>query len=215
MIRATIGLGTAATLTALAGCAPGESIPAPGAGRVQSGQSEDQVVTLSECPAEVQTTIQAHLHGGAIKEIERTTDHGEVLYEVDVTTDEGVIEFDVAEDGTFRGYEEDDDDDAGEDEDGPEDDMGLDDDDDDGDEDDEEEIPLADVPDNIMQAALAAVPGLVLEEAAIERDGDTVTYELEGEAGGKEYEIEVSGAGEVLEVEVDEDEDDDAGDDDD
>ena len=43
---------------------------------------------------------------GTIKEIERTTDHGEVLYEVDVQNAAGVFEFDVAEDGTFRGFEE-------------------------------------------------------------------------------------------------------------
>jgi len=59
----------------------------------------------------VQETILAIVGVGAIDEIERTTDHGEVLYEVDATGDEGEFEFDVAEDGTFHGFEDEDDDD--------------------------------------------------------------------------------------------------------
>lgn len=61
----------------------------------------DEVVDLEDCPEVVQGTINSHLGGGAIKEIERTTDHGRVLYEVDVLTPGGVVEFDVTEDGTF------------------------------------------------------------------------------------------------------------------
>ena len=97
----------------------------------------DEIVTLEECPAAVQQTINARLDGGTIKEIERTTDHGEVLYEVDVQGVDGVVEFDVAEDGTFRGFEEDDD--ADDSEDDEDDDDGNDDEDDDDEDDDDDD----------------------------------------------------------------------------
>jgi uncharacterized membrane protein YkoI len=179
----------------------------------------DEAVSFEHCPAAVQDTISAHLNGGAIREIERTTDHGEVLYEVDVLASGRVVEFDVAEDGTFRGYEGDDGDDEGvadddDDDDGDDDDG---DDDDEGEDDGEQEIPLSEVPDHVRQAAMNAVPGLVLEEAAVETEDGAMVYELEGEANGQEYEVEVNEDGQVLEIELDEDEggDDDDGDDDD
>ena len=54
------------------------------------------------------------------------------------------------------------------------------------------EIPLDQVPDLVKQAALAAVPGIVLEEAEKEIENGVLVYELEGVANGKEYEIEKS-----------------------
>ena len=67
----------------------------------------------------------------------------------------------------------------------------------------EEDIDLADVPDRVMAAAIAAVDGIEITEAEVEdEDGQTV-YELEGEANGIEYEIEVAADGTVLEVEED------------
>ena len=98
----------------------------------------DERVRLEECPAAVRTTIenamarQARLSGGAITEIERTTDHGRILFEVDVKTEDGIVEFDVAADGTFVGFEDGgpEDEDDGED---PEDEA------DEADEDDEED----------------------------------------------------------------------------
>lgn len=74
------------------------------------------------------------------------------------------------------------------------------DDDEDGDE-EEHEIALADVPANVMDAATAAVSGIVFEEANWENENGTVVYTLEGEADGTDYEVEVNAAGEVLEVE--------------
>ncbi len=79
---------------------------------------------------------------------------------------------------------------------------------------DEEEIPLDEVPANVKQAAMDAVPGLVLEEAEKETENGIVVYSLEGTANGKEYEVEVSAAGKVLEIEEDDDDDDDDHDDD-
>lgn len=73
----------------------------------------------------------------------------------------------------------------------------------------EDEIPLSEVPENVKKAALAAVPGIVFEEASRETEDGTLVYELEGEADGKEYEIEVTEAGEVIKIEVDDEDDDD------
>ena len=67
----------------------------------------------------------------------------------------------------------------------------------------ETEIPLTEVPEPVMSAALGAVPGIVIEEAELEEEDGEMVYELSGTAGDKEYEIEISASGEVLEVEED------------
>ena len=65
----------------------------------------------------------------------------------------------------------------------------------------EKEIPLSQVPQPAIGATEGAVKGITLTEAEMEKkDGQTV-YILEGEAAGKEYEIEVTADGKVLEVE--------------
>ena len=76
----------------------------------------------------------------------------------------------------------------------------------------EVEIPLDQVPNSIKQAALDAVPGLVIEEAIQETENGVMVYELEGTANGQEYEVEISTAGEVLEIEQEDDEEEDADD---
>ena len=105
MTRTIRVIATTLLLLAASGCA--SSDPAPGTAAsnrdhdtvalalTASSQADDEVVTLDECPAAVQTTIKVHLNGGTIKEIERTTDHGEVLYEVDVQN-AGVIDGDLS-----------------------------------------------------------------------------------------------------------------------
>ncbi|MFG0330081.1 MAG: PepSY domain-containing protein [Phycisphaerales bacterium] len=80
---------------------------------------------------------------------------------------------------------------------------------DDDDDEDEIEIPLDEVPDHVKDAAIAAVPGIVLEEAEMETEDGVVVYDLEGEVDGVEYEVEVAEDGTVLEVEEDDDDDDD------
>jgi hypothetical protein len=65
----------------------------------------------------------------------------------------------------------------------------------------EKEVPLSQVPEQVVAAAESAVEGITLTEAEMEeKDGQTV-YELEGTANGKEYEIEVTADGKVLDVE--------------
>ena len=65
----------------------------------------------------------------------------------------------------------------------------------------EKEIPLSDVPQPAIAAAEGAVEGIALTEAEMEEEDGQTVYVLEGEAAGKEYEIEVTADGEVLEVE--------------
>lgn len=71
----------------------------------------------------------------------------------------------------------------------------------------EQELPLSEVPQAVKDAALAAVPGLVMSEAETELQGGVRTYCIEGEVDGKEYEIEISADGKVLEIETEDDED--------
>ena len=70
-------------------------------------------------------------------------------------------------------------------------------------------VALADVPEALKQAALAAVPGLVLTGAEREVEDGATLYSLEGMAGGEAVEVEVRTDGKVLEIERGEDEDDD------
>jgi len=65
----------------------------------------------------------------------------------------------------------------------------------------EKSIPLSEVPAAARDAATAAVEGIVLTEAEVEKEDGQLVYELEGKVGEKEYEIEVTADGKVLEIE--------------
>lgn len=69
----------------------------------------------------------------------------------------------------------------------------------------EEEIPLSEVPKEIIAAAQEAVPGIELTEAEVEKTDKGLVYELEGTVDGQEFEIEISADGEVLEIESEDD----------
>ena len=73
-------------------------------------------------------------------------------------------------------------------------------------------ISAAEIPQNVKDAALAAAPGLVIEEAELEEDG--TVYCVHGTVDGVFTEVEVTAAGEVLEVETGDEEDEDEIDDD-
>ncbi len=68
------------------------------------------------------------------------------------------------------------------------------------DEDYEVDIPLEEVPAEIIEAAKSALPGFEIDAAEIEV---MKIYELSGTSGGKNYEVEVTEDGTVLEVEED------------
>jgi hypothetical protein len=82
----------------------------------------------------------------------------------------------------------------------------------------DEAIALADVPAHVKQAALDAVPGLVLTEAEREIEKGVTIYSLTGTVNGQRHEVEVTADGQVKEIESqadDDDDDDDEGMDDD
>ena len=62
-------------------------------------------------------------------------------------------------------------------------------------------VALADVPAHVKEAALKAVPGLVLTKAETEVENGVTIYDLTGTAGGKEHEVEVTANGTVQEIE--------------
>jgi len=74
---------------------------------------------------------------------------------------------------------------------------------DDGDDDQEVAVALADVPRLVLDAARAAVPGVVLTNAEMEQEDGQTVYSLSGTLDGEEVEIEVSATGKVLEIERD------------
>ena len=79
----------------------------------------------------------------------------------------------------------------------------------------EKEVPLSEVPPDALQAAEGAVDGITITEAEMEEEGGQTVYVLEGEANGKEYEIEVTPEGKVLEVEEEAEDEDESMDNDD
>lgn len=85
----------------------------------------------------------------------------------------------------------------------------------------EETVAVADLPDAVVAAVTASLPGGVITEAEIGDENGQTVYEMEVLVDGKEVDVEVSADGTVLEidedddVEDDEDEDDDDEDDDD
>lgn len=153
----------------------------------------DETMTLAQCPAAVRATIQAHLGGGTITEIERTTDHGGVRYEVDVTGAPGRVEFNVGADGTYLGKETDDD--------GPDDDDG----DDGADEDGDVQVTLDQCP-GPVQATIHQVVG----EGAINEieRSPAGNYEVDANGPDGQFEFVVAADGTYLGGEDDQDEDD-------
>ncbi len=179
MKRRTIALSTILTIGA-AGAAIGLT--------AARGAGDDEIVMLAQCPVPVQVTIQAHLAGGALREIERTTDHGEVLFEVDVNTGAGILEFDVAEDGAYRGPDLD-----GEDPDDPED---LEDEEGPGpDEDGDVRVTLEECPAPVQATIARHVAGGSVNE--IERS-PAGNFEVDASGPEGRFEFVVSGDGTYL-----------------
>jgi len=65
------------------------------------------------------------------------------------------------------------------------------------------DIPLSEVPANIITIVQNALPGITLTEAEKETRDETVIYELKGKLiNGKKYEIEIAADGTIIEVEL-------------
>ena len=71
------------------------------------------------------------------------------------------------------------------------------------DKDNDVDIPLSEVPDNIITIVQNTLPGISLTEAEKEVNKDVVIYELKGKLiNGKEYEIEITESGTILKIEL-------------
>ena len=65
------------------------------------------------------------------------------------------------------------------------------------------DIPLSEVPADIINIVQNALPGIAIDEAEKEVKKDTVIYELEGKLlDGKEYEIKITESGTILKIEL-------------
>jgi len=67
----------------------------------------------------------------------------------------------------------------------------------------DEDIAIADLPAAVRNAALAAVPGIVLTKAEKETEAGRVLYSVEGSADGVDYCVEVGTDGSLIGVEQD------------
>jgi hypothetical protein len=67
--------------------------------------------------------------------------------------------------------------------------------------DQDEKVALDAVPQNVKDAAVSAVPGLVLSAAEKEIEKGVLVYSLAGKAAGIAYEVEVTADGKVTEIE--------------
>jgi uncharacterized membrane protein YkoI len=71
------------------------------------------------------------------------------------------------------------------------------------DDDDKDDIPLTEVPVNIVTIVQNTLPGISLKSAEKEVKDGVVIYELEGSLiNGNEYEIEISETGTVIKIEL-------------
>ena len=72
--------------------------------------------------------------------------------------------------------------------------------DEDSDREDGREISSVSVPDKVLAAARARIPGFVLTEADLLQRNGTTFYALEGNARGEDYDIDVTPGGRILRV---------------
>ena len=72
------------------------------------------------------------------------------------------------------------------------------------DDDKERDIPVSEVPSNLINIVQNTLPGIDLKEAEVELEDGVNVYELEGKLiDGKEYEIKITESGTILEIELD------------
>lgn len=70
--------------------------------------------------------------------------------------------------------------------------------------DEENDIPVNQVPANVISTVQNALPGITLEEAEKCSRHEEITYKLEGKLiNGKEYDIKITESGTILKIELD------------
>ena len=71
------------------------------------------------------------------------------------------------------------------------------------DDDKETDIPLTEVPTNIVNIVQNTLPGISLTDAEKELKGDVTIYELEGKMiNGDEYEIKINDSGTIIKIKL-------------
>ncbi len=71
------------------------------------------------------------------------------------------------------------------------------------DKDNDIEIPVSEVPANVITIVQNTLPGISITEAEKEVKDDAVIYELEGKLiNGKEYEIKITESGTIIKIEL-------------
>jgi len=72
------------------------------------------------------------------------------------------------------------------------------------DDDNERDIPVSEIPSNIINAVQNTLPGIDLKEAEVKQKDGVNIYELEGKLiNGNEYEIKITESGKIIKVELD------------
>ncbi len=67
----------------------------------------------------------------------------------------------------------------------------------------ERDIPISEVPSNIINIIQNTLPGIALKEAEIEVEDGATVYELEGKLiDGKKYDIEITESGTIIKIEL-------------
>jgi uncharacterized membrane protein YkoI len=126
-------------------------------------------------PDFVVAAVLAAVPEGRLIAATREEEEGEVGYEVLVETEEGVFEVDVSTDGIVLEIEP-----AA---------------------DDERPISAADLPQAVLDAVEATVPGGRITEAVRESVRGEVIYDVEVDVRGEKFDLEISSDGTVLDVE--------------
>lgn len=66
------------------------------------------------------------------------------------------------------------------------------------------DIPVSEVPANIINVVQTALPGINLSEAEKETRDNNITYELEGKLiNGKKYELKIAADGTIIKIKLD------------
>ena len=68
----------------------------------------------------------------------------------------------------------------------------------------EVDIPLNEIPANIINVVQTVLPGIALSEAEKETKGNNTVYEMEGKLiNGKKYELKIAADGTIIKIELD------------
>lgn len=126
-------------------------------------------INASAVPDEILSVVRKKVPDIEISEVEIEADDN-LRYELSGTTNGREIEIDVTPSGKITEVEL-----------------------------DEIDIPVSEVPEEVIKAVKSKYPDFKLEEAEIE-SSQPLSYEIEGKSGGNDIEIEINSDGSELEI---------------